>query len=132
MRVLEKNAKASYGEIAEAVGVSKPTVRKYIEKLEDEGTIIGYTAEVDPKKLGGRMVSQVGIDSESDYFLNVVEKLKNVDQVRKLYISSGDHDLLAEVVTNNNQELQEIVSDKIVDMDGVEAAHPCVLQERIK
>ena len=132
LEALEDDAKASYGEIADAVGVSKPTVRKYIRELEDEGTIVGYSAEVDPKKIGGRTVSLVGVDAESDRFLSVVESLKGVGSVRKLYISSGDHDLMAEVVTDDNSSLHETLADTIDSVDGVEASHPTVLQERVK
>lgn len=132
LEVLEKDAKASFAEISESVGVSKPTVRKYIEKLEEEGTILGYSAEIDPKKLSGRTVSLVGIDSESDRFLEVVDKIKEIYEVRKLYISSGDHDLMAEVVTDSNDSLHKIISEKISALDGVQASHPTVLQERVK
>ena len=132
LEALEEDAKASYGEIADAVGVSKPTVRKYIRELEEEGTILGYSAEVDPKKLGGRTVSLVGIDAESDRFLGVVDTLKEVERVRKLYISSGDHDLMAEVVTDDNASLREIIEEDITSVDGVTASHPTVLQERVK
>ncbi|MFB6283845.1 MAG: Lrp/AsnC ligand binding domain-containing protein [Halobacteria archaeon] len=129
---LEKDAKASYGEIADAVGVSKPTVRKYIEKLEDEGTILGYSAEVDPKKLGGRTVSLVGVNAESDKFLRVVDEVKKMPEVQRLYISSGDHDLMAEVFTEDNSALHSIISEEISEIEGVEAVHPSVLQERVK
>lgn len=132
LEVLEENAKASYGEIADAVGVSKPTVRKYISELEEEGTILGYSAEIDPKKLGGRTISLVGIDAESDRFLSVVESLKELSTVRKLYISSGDHDLMAEVVTDDNASLREVIDDEITSIEGVGASHPTVLQERVK
>lgn len=132
LRVLEDDAQASYGEIADRVGVSKPTVRKYIEKLEDDGTILGYTAEVDPKKLGGRTVSLVGVNAASEAFLSVVEDVRGVDEVQKLYISSGDHDLMAEVVTDDNRALHEVVEDEITAIDGVEESHPSVLQERVK
>jgi len=132
LEVLEKDAKASYGEIADAVGVSKPTVRKYIRELEEEGTILGYSAEIDPKKLGGRTVSLVGVDAESDRFLGVVESLKEVGSVRKLYISSGDHDLLAEVVTDDNSSLRETLDEEVDSIEGVDASHPTVLQERVK
>lgn len=132
LEVLEEDAKASYGEIADAVGVSKPTVRKYIRELEEEGTILGYSAEIDPKKLGGRTISLVGVDAESDRFLGVVESLKDVDTIRKLYISSGDHDLMAEVVTDDNASLREVIDEDITSIEGVTASHPTVLQERVK
>jgi Lrp/AsnC family transcriptional regulator for asnA, asnC and gidA len=54
LSILEEDAQASYSEIAERADVSKPTVRKYIRRLEDDGVIVGYSAEVDPKKLPGQ------------------------------------------------------------------------------
>jgi Lrp/AsnC family transcriptional regulator for asnA, asnC and gidA len=58
LSVLEDDAQASYAEIAERAEVSKPTVRKYIQQLEEEGVIVGYSAEVDPKKLYSKGWSQ--------------------------------------------------------------------------
>ena len=49
LSVLEEDAQASYAEIADRADVSKPTVRKYIKKLEEEGVIVGYSADIDPK-----------------------------------------------------------------------------------
>jgi len=51
LEVLEEDAQASYAEIADRANVSKPTVRKYINQLEEDGVIIGYSADIDPKKL---------------------------------------------------------------------------------
>ncbi|MFP4633019.1 MAG: Lrp/AsnC family transcriptional regulator [Halobacteriales archaeon] len=132
IEVLEEDAKASHGEIADSVGVSKPTVRKYIRELEEEGAIVGYTAEVDPKKVSDRTVALVGVDAESDFFLQVVDALRDVDDIRKLYISSGDHDLMAEVVADDNSRLREIIAEDISSVEGVSASHPTVLQERVK
>ncbi|MFW5928937.1 MAG: Lrp/AsnC family transcriptional regulator [Halobacteriota archaeon] len=132
IEVLEEDAKASHGEIADSVGVSKPTVRKYIRELEEDGAIVGYTAEVDPKKVSDRTVALVGVDAESDFFLQVVDALRDVDDIRKLYISSGDHDLMAEVVADDNSRLREIIAEDISSVEGVSASHPTVLQERVK
>jgi len=52
LSVLEEDAQASCAEIADRADVSKPTVRKYIDRLEEKGgSSVGYSAEVDPKKL---------------------------------------------------------------------------------
>ncbi|MDY6776064.1 MAG: Lrp/AsnC family transcriptional regulator [Halobacteria archaeon] len=132
IEALEENARASYGDIAEKVGVSEPTVRKYIERLEDTGAITGYTAEVDPNKVSGRTVALVGIDTESDSLLRVSEEIKDVEGVRDVYITSGDHDILAKVVARDNQSLHGIISEGIEGIEGVTASHPSVLQERVK
>ena len=132
LSVLEEDAQASYAEIAERAEVSKPTVRKYIEKLEEEGVIVGYSADVDPKKLSGQSIAIVGVDVESERYVEVTRKLKELEAVESLYTSSGDHTLMAEVRATDGDALGEVINEEIVDLDGVSAAHPSFLQERLK
>jgi Lrp/AsnC family transcriptional regulator for asnA, asnC and gidA len=132
LSVLEEDAQASYAEIADRADVSKPTVRKYIQKLEDEGVIIGYSADVDPKKLSGQSIAIVGIDVESERYVDVTRQLKNLAAVEALYTSSGDHMLMAEVRAADGDELGEVIDSEITNLEGVTAAHPSFLQERLK
>ncbi|WP_137283252.1 HTH-type transcriptional regulator LrpA1 [Halorussus salinisoli] len=132
LSVLEEDAQASYAEIAERANVSKPTVRKYIEKLEDEGVIVGYTAEIDPKKLSSKSIALVGVDVASEQYVEATRDLKQLDEVETLYSSSGDHMLMAEVRAADGDAVGEVISEKILDIDGVTAAHPSFLQERLK
>lgn len=132
LAVLEDDAQASYTEIAEKADVSKPTVRKYIEKLESEGVIVGYSADIDPKKLSGKSIALVGIDVASERYVEVTRELKDLDVIESLYTSSGDHMLMAEVRAGDGDEVGEAIRDEILSIDGVEAAHPSFLQERLK
>jgi Lrp/AsnC family transcriptional regulator for asnA, asnC and gidA len=132
LSVLEDDAQASYAEIADRAGVSKPTVRKYIEKLEEEGVIVGYSADVDPKKLSGQSIAIVGIEVASEQYVEVIQALKEVDAIEALYTSSGDHMLMAEVRAADGDELGDVINDDVMGLDGVTAAHPSFLQERLK
>jgi Lrp/AsnC family transcriptional regulator for asnA, asnC and gidA len=132
LSALEKDAKASYAEIAEQAGVSKPTVRKYIRKLEDEGVIVGYSADVDPKKLSGQSIALVGIDVESERYVEVTRSLQELAAIESLYTSSGDHTLMAEVRAPDGDTLGAVIHEQITALDGVSAAHPSFLQERLK
>jgi Lrp/AsnC family transcriptional regulator for asnA, asnC and gidA len=132
LSALEEDAQASYAEIAKRAGVSKPTVRKYIDKMESEGVIVGYSADVDPKKLSGRSIALVGIDVESERYVEVTRQLKGINEIEALYTSSGDHMLMAEVRAVDGNAVGEIISDQIVTVEGVVAAHPTFLQERLK
>ena len=132
LAVLEEDAQASYAEIAERAGVSKPTVRKYINRLEDEGVIVGYSADVDPKKLSGQSIALVGIDVASERYVEATRALKELDEVETLYTSSGDHMLMAEVRAPDGDTLGAVISDDILSIEGITAAHPSFLSERLK
>ena len=132
LEVLEEDAQASYAEIADRADVSKPTVRKYINELEDEGVIVGYSADVDPKKLSSQTIALVGIETSSEQYVGATKTLKGLPEVETLYSSSGDHMLMAEVRAPNGDALGEIISNEILSIEGVTAAHPSFLQERLK
>ena len=132
LSVLEDDAQASYSEIAERAEVSKPTVRKYIQQLESDGVIVGYSADIDPKKLSSQSIAMVGIDVASELYVEATRALKSLDSVEALYTSSGDHMLMAEVRATDGDALGDVISDEILDVEGVTAAHPSFLQERLK
>lgn len=132
LSVLEDDAQASYAEIADRADVSKPTVRKYIDKLETEGVIVGYSADIDPKKLSSRSIALVGIDVESEQYVAVTQQLKELEAIETLYTSSGDHTLMAEMRAADGDALGSIINEEISTLDGVSAVHPSFLQERLK
>jgi Lrp/AsnC family transcriptional regulator for asnA, asnC and gidA len=132
LSVLEEDAQASYAEIAERAGVSKPTVRKYIDELEDDGVIVGYSAEVDPKKLSGRSIALVGIEVASERYVDATRQLQEIGAIESLYSSSGDHTLMAEVRAEDGDAVGRIIADRVLSIEGVDAAHPSFLQERLK
>jgi Lrp/AsnC family transcriptional regulator for asnA, asnC and gidA len=132
LSVLEEDAQASYAEIADRAGVSKPTVRKYIQKMEEEGVIVGYSADVNPKKLSSKSIALVGIEVESERYVDALQQLKEMPEIESLYTSSGDHMLMAEVRGPSGDAVGDTINDEILSIDGVTAAHPSFLQERLK
>ncbi|KPN31277.1 HTH-type transcriptional regulator LrpA [Halolamina pelagica] len=132
LQILEDDAQASVSEIAERADVSKPTVRKYVRQLEEEGVIVGYSAEVDPKKLTGQSIALVGMDVDSEQYVDATNALKQLDAVESLYSSSGDHMLMAEIRAENGDALGDVINDEVLEIDGLTAAHPTFLQERLK
>jgi len=132
LSVLEDDAQASYAEIADRADVSKPTVRKYIQQLEEQGVIVGYSAEVDPKKLSSQSIAMVGVDVASELYVEATRALKSLDSIEALYSSSGDHMLMAEVRAQDGDSLGDVISEDILSIEGVTAAHPSFLQERLK
>jgi Lrp/AsnC family transcriptional regulator, leucine-responsive regulatory protein len=49
---LQQDARVSLAELGRRVGLSSPAVAERLRRLEDEGVITGYRAEVDPRRLG--------------------------------------------------------------------------------
>lgn len=132
LSILSEDPQASIGEIAEKAGVSRPTAQKYIRKLEEQGAIVGYSVELNPKKLDHRSIALVGIDVESDQYVEVTNELRDLEHLTALYTATGDHVLMAELQAQGSDDINEIISSDVLSVEGVTAACPTVLHERLE
>ncbi|WP_416839112.1 Lrp/AsnC family transcriptional regulator [Haloferax sp. DFSO52] len=58
---------------------------------------------------------------------NVVEELRELDQVRKANIVAGEVDVIAEVEADSEQDLLMLISDKIQLIEGVGRTRTCII-----
>ena len=132
VEILLKDGRKSYVEIGKMLNLSEGSVRRRIRKLQDEGIIVGYSAQIDPKKLGYNIISLTGIDTEPEYFLNVLNELKKLDEVKKLYTTTGDHMLMIEIWSKNNEEFSNLIFNKIGKIKGVRKICPSIMLDQVK
>lgn len=131
VNILRENARTPYVKIAKLLGVSETAVRKRIKKLEKEGVIRRYTVEIDLRKLGYEVNAIIGIDTSPEYYLAVIEELKNMREVYALCSSSGDHMILVDCWFKTSSELSEFIK-KLYSIKGVTRVCPAIILEKIK
>ena len=49
---MQQDARLSFAELGRRVGLSSPAVAERLARLEEDGVIQGYHAEIDPRALG--------------------------------------------------------------------------------
>jgi len=127
---LMRNGRIKKTELAKMLKVTETAVRKRIEKLEKNKVILGYRAVVDFKKLG-IFSSLTGIDVEPEHIWKVVERLKEMENVNSVYLTSGDHILMVEVVTESLDTMRRL-HEEISGIQGVKRVCPAVIMEVLK
>lgn len=131
LELLEKNARISYMEIARKLEISETAIRKRVKKLEEKEIILGYKAHVNYKKLGFSNKVIMGVDCESKKYFEVLNKLKEFEEIKNLTTSSGDHMIMFDVWVKNMSQLNEIL-EKINKIEGVTESCPSIIHEEIK
>ena len=129
---LQENARMPFLEISKRLRMSESAVRKRVKRLEREGAIERYTVVVNPPKLGYNAMAIVGVDVTPERYLEIVEELRKLEEVKKLATSTGDHMIMTVVWAHDNRELTDIVLQKIGRIKGVRKVCPAVILERIK
>ncbi len=132
VKALVKDARTPLTAIAKQLGVSEAAVRKRLAKLEREGVIEGYSAKVNPSKLGFTVVALVGVDVAPERYLEVASQLARLDEVKALYLTSGDHMVMMEVWARDGRDLMKFLSEKVSSLPGVLKVCPSIVIDRVK
>jgi Lrp/AsnC family transcriptional regulator for asnA, asnC and gidA len=128
---LRENARIPFTRIAADLGVSEATIRKHIRSLEENGVILKYTVQIDPTKIGFKSVAQIGIDTLPERYLDVVKELTNMEEVRSVLTTSGDHMIMIEFWAKDSNDLMDF-SKKIEEMEGITRICPAIIMETMK
>ena len=59
--LLQENAKRTFAEIGADVGLSSIAVKRRVDRLEQDGVIVGYGARIDPSALGGAIEALIEV-----------------------------------------------------------------------
>jgi DNA-binding Lrp family transcriptional regulator len=116
---LQKNGRISNVELAELVNLSASPCLMRVKKLQADGFITGYSAQVDVSRLGQTLTVFTEITlrnhRQNDFarFLSTIEK---VDSVVECHLVSGGYDYLVKFVTPGITEYQMIM-ERLVEMD---------------
>ncbi len=132
IEILLEDGRKSYVEIGKMLNLSEGSIRRRIKKLQEVGIIIGYCAQINPKKLGYNIVSLTGIDTDPEYFLDILNELKKLKEVKKLYTTTGDHMIMAEIWAKNDEEFSNLIFNKIGKIRGVRKICPSIILNQIK
>lgn len=111
LRVLQKDARTSYADLARRVGLSAPSVHERIRKLEREGTLRGTHADVDPRAVGLAVSALVGLQQregvEAD---DIVSALREVEAVEDCWFVAGDEAFVVKVRVADLEALDRTLS----------------------
>ena len=117
--LLTKDGRMSCAEIARAIGtVSERSVRYRLEKLLEEN-VIRVNANPVPQALGYSIVADVFIEVESGQVLEIARRIASYENVSYVACSTGESDISIQIITQNNRELYEFVTEVLGKMPGV-------------
>jgi DNA-binding Lrp family transcriptional regulator len=99
--LLRTDARASIATLAHRLGVSRGTINNRIAKLEDSGTIVGYTVRLRPDIEHNEITAWMSIAVEGNQTRKVIAILLGEPGVATLHDTNGRWDLLAELRSAN-------------------------------
>ena len=124
LSLLQQDGRLSNVELAQRVALSPTPCLRRVKRLEDDGVIAFYRAELDRKKLGLGVTAFVCINiaehgpKATELFLTSVDA---IDEIVTCHVLSGQFDFLLEVVTPTLDDYASVMLDRLGGLPGVSA-----------
>jgi DNA-binding Lrp family transcriptional regulator len=118
---LRADGRLSVRALAEQVHISRAGAYARLERLRLDGVITGFTATVDPDRMGLGTAAFVSVSIEQDSWRRVAQALSDLPGVERIALVGAEFDILVQVRAHDNHELRDVVLGQIQGVEGVRA-----------
>ncbi|MEU9416491.1 Lrp/AsnC family transcriptional regulator [Streptomyces sp. NPDC048272] len=108
LAALQENGRAGFAELARAVSMSASAVTERVRRLEETGVITGYTAVVDPEKLGKPVLALVRLRYPHGNYKPFNDLLEATPDILEAHHVTGDDCFVLKVAARSMRHLEEI------------------------
>ena len=130
LSLLRTDGRMSHASIAKQVGLSGPAVHERVRKLEQSGIIAGYTAVIDPEKVGLPHVAfcQVTLAGGSEFAMDepIVARICEEPGVLEFHRIAGQDCYLVKIRTSTSKELEQVLR-RIRSIRGVDRTRTTIV-----
>lgn len=132
VRLLIQNARMSYSDIGQQVGISRVAVKTRVQSLERRGIIEEYTTVINPQKISGAVSCYFEIEAAPDTLATVTGLLGQNDTITQIYRVTGKNKLHVHAVAASAEEMERLIREDMDSLPGVESICCNIILSRIK
>jgi len=121
IKILNDDGRASFAQIAQALGVSPGMVRQRYNRLVEEG-VLQVVAITNPLLMGYTIMAQIGVKANVNRLGEIADQIAVFEEVIYLVLLTGSYDLLIEVVCRDRSHLLDFLTNKLHSVEGVKEA----------
>jgi Lrp/AsnC family transcriptional regulator, leucine-responsive regulatory protein len=128
---LQRDGRRSIASLARELGMAPSSVKERMAKLEETGVITGYTAVVDPARIGWGVQAFLlaRVEHGEPEF---EEKMKDLPQVRACHMTSGRFDYILQVRARDIAELGRFIRESLEIEPGIPRVESVIVFQNVK
>ena len=120
LNILQEDSKLSYKEISNKTNMAPSTIHFRVQKLLEEGIIKRFSIKLDLEKLGYQADAWVGLTVDPLKIDPIAAQLAQFSQILKVFSTTGDHNLIIQVLAENEKNLWRFLRKKVQSIEGVD------------
>lgn len=131
LKVLMKDGRLSFRQIASQVGVTTPTVESRVKRMTDSGVIKKIAPILDIDKVEKGVAALLMLKVELGKVSSTLEKLTPLDEVRSVFLSTGAANMVVRVATSSNEAFQRFLDERVAPL-GADVVSSEVITRTVK
>ncbi len=131
LRTLMMDPRMSLREMAAMINNSVGTVREHLYKLQKHKAIRGYTALINPLKVGYKITAIIEIFENKKGFGKIEDSITNLPNVCGVYSVTGSTDVVVIARFRDSEELSNFVK-KILKMKNISRTETLIVLDTYK
>jgi Lrp/AsnC family transcriptional regulator, leucine-responsive regulatory protein len=135
LRILQKDGRISYTDLARKVGLSVTPCIERVKRLEKNGYIKGYSATLNPELLDAELVVFVQIrlnHTSQENFEEFRDSVMSLQNVQSCFLVSGNYDYLIKARVADMSAYRELLGSSILKLPAVQESTSYVVMEELK
>ena len=133
LSIISQNARTPSSEVAEVCGVSRAAIYQRVQKMFDNGTLLGSGYQVNPQHLGYNVCAYVGLmlDTGKAYY-SVSKELETIPEIVESVFTLGAYGIMVKLYARDNAHLLHILNDQLLSIPHVTNTETlAILEQRI-
>lgn len=132
VQLLIENARSSYSDIGQQIGISRVAVKARIQALENQNIIEEYTTIINPQKISGAVSCYFDIEATPETLAQVTGLLEANPVITQIYRVTGKNKLHVHAVAASGEEMEALIQNHIDTLPGVEKCECNIILSRVK
>jgi Lrp/AsnC family transcriptional regulator, leucine-responsive regulatory protein len=109
LRLLQAEGRLGGAEIGRRVNLSQPAVSARIKRLEDTGTITGYHADVDYRRLGLAIHAVARLRTTHASIAPALDLFSSLPEITRVYRLTGEDCFLLDLHATDAERLEAVI-----------------------
>ncbi|MCQ2323508.1 MAG: Lrp/AsnC ligand binding domain-containing protein [Paludibacteraceae bacterium] len=120
LRIITKNARTPFKDVAEECGVSRAAIHQRVNKMFENGAIVGSGFQVNAKMLGYNLCVFIGLTLEKgSMYKAVAAELEKIPEIVEAHFTLGAYSMVIKMYAKDDQDLMRLLNSRIQEIEGV-------------
>lgn len=131
LKLLSANARIPIKDVATECNISRAAIHQRVQRLVDDGVILGSCFNINQKALGYSTCTYVGMNLEKgNLYKSVVEELEKIPEIVECHFTTGPYTMMVKLFARDNEQLMDLLNNRLQGIPGVLSTETLICLEQ--